>query len=45
VNSDVSLEEQEEEENFFACLAEVAAKIGEWSLELYANEEKLLPIV
>jgi hypothetical protein len=44
-DEEAPLDDQEDEESFFACLADVAGKLGEWCLEVYSNEEKLLPLI
>ncbi len=36
-NSDVPLDELEEEEEFFTLIAEITDKIGQWCLEIYQN--------
>lgn len=36
-------EEQDQEEEFFVELSEIVDKLGQWCLELFQNEEKLLP--
>lgn len=41
-NQDRFIDEQEEEEEFFSQLAEIVFKIGQWCLELYGHEDKLL---
>ena len=42
-NSEAPLEELEEEEEFFTLIAEITDKIGQWCLEIYQNQEKMLP--
>ncbi|CDW81505.1 exportin-t [Stylonychia lemnae] len=38
-------EEQENEEEFFEAVSEIVDKLGQWCLEIYQNQDKLLPSV